>query len=125
MQGVVQHFNTMNRNAGDASAPTHLNTAPAPTDIWHVFNIIFRNKIMNELYEELKELLKQEKGVALATVVGGGRGEEQVGANMLVYPNKQTHGTLGNAALDALVIEDAQQAIWVGAARTLTYSVER
>src|SRR5947209_3037181 len=76
---------------------------------------------MNELYEELRELLKQEKGVALATVVGG---EERVGANMLVYPNKTAHGTLGNAALDALVIEDAQRAIWTGEARTYTYSVE-
>ena len=76
---------------------------------------------MNELYEELKELLKQEKGVALATIVGG---EELVGANMLVYPNRSVRGTLGNAALEALVIEDAQQAIWVGQARTQTYSVE-
>ena len=76
---------------------------------------------MNELYEELKELLKQEKGVALATVV---EGEEQVGANMLVYPNMRTHGTLGNAALDALVVEDAQQAIWTGEARTRAYAVE-
>src|SRR5690242_18040583 len=76
---------------------------------------------MNELYEELREQLKQEKGVALATVVGG---EEHVGANMLVYPNKSAHGTLENAALDALVIEDAQGAIWTGEARTRTYSVE-
>ena len=76
---------------------------------------------MNELYEELKELLKQEKGVALATVVGG---EEQVGANMLVYPNRRTQGTLGSAALDALVVEDAQQAIWTGEARTRAYAVE-
>ncbi len=84
---------------------------------------------MNELYEELKELLKQEKGVALATVVGvGGEGEGgdemQVGANMLVYPNKSVRSTLGNAALDALVIKDAQQAIWTGQALTRTYSVE-
>lgn len=76
---------------------------------------------MNELYEELKDLLKQEKGVALATVVGG---EEHLGANMLVYPNKSVRSTLGNAVLDALVIEDAQQAIWTGQALTRTYSVE-
>jgi xanthine dehydrogenase accessory factor len=83
---------------------------------------------MNELYEELKELLKQEKGVALATVVGegsGGGGDEvQMGANMLVYPNKSVRSTLGNTALDALVIEDAQQSIWTGQALTRTYSVE-
>src|ERR1700726_2617945 len=79
---------------------------------------------MNELYEELKELLKREKGVALATVVGGGSGEEQVGANMLVYPNKSARGTLGNVALDTLVIEDALKAIWTDVARTMMYSVE-
>src|SRR5216684_5835801 len=86
-----------------------------------MFSTISRESIMNELYEELKELLKQEKGVALATVVGG---EEQVGANMLVYPNRRTQGTLGSAALDALVVEDAQQAIWRGEARTRAYAVE-
>ncbi len=80
---------------------------------------------MNELYEELKELLKQEKGVALATIVGGGGGDEiQVGAHVLVYPNRSVRGTLGNAALEALVIEDSLQAIWTGQARTQTYSVE-
>src|SRR5579859_3550251 len=78
---------------------------------------------MNELYEELKELLEQEKGVALATVIGGS-GEAQLGANMLVYPNKSARGTLGYAPLDALVVEDAQQAIWTGTALTQTYSVE-
>ena len=76
---------------------------------------------MSELYEELKGLLKQEKGVALATVV---RGEEHVGAKLLVYPNKSTRGTLGNAVLDTLVSEDAERAIWTGDARTRTYAVE-
>ncbi|HLX56224.1 MAG TPA: XdhC/CoxI family protein [Ktedonobacteraceae bacterium] len=76
---------------------------------------------MHELYEELKDLLKQEKGVAMTTVV---RGEQVVGAKMLVYPNKSTRGTLGNAALDRQVIEDAQKAIWTGEARTLTYAIE-
>lgn len=76
---------------------------------------------MNELYEELKDLLNQEKGVAQATVV---RGAEHVGAKMLVLPGKSTQGTLGNAALDALVIEDAERAIWHGEAGTHTYTVE-
>ncbi len=76
---------------------------------------------MSEIYEELKGLLKQEKGVALATVV---RGEEHVGAKLLVYPNKSTRGTLGNAVLDTLVSEDAERAIWTGDARTRTYAVE-
>jgi xanthine dehydrogenase accessory factor len=76
---------------------------------------------MSELYEELKDLLNQEKGVALATVV---EGEEHVGAKLLVYPGGRTRGTLGNAALDMLVAEDAERAIWNGDAGTHTYSVE-
>jgi xanthine dehydrogenase accessory factor len=76
---------------------------------------------MGDLYEELKERLKQEKGVALATVV---RGEEYVGAKLLVLPDKSARGTLGNAALDALVIEDAERAIWSADAGTRTYAVE-
>ena len=76
---------------------------------------------MGDLYEELKERLKQEKGVALATVV---RGEEHVGAKLLVLPDKSTRGTLGNAALDALVVEDAERAIWSADAGIRTYAVE-
>jgi xanthine dehydrogenase accessory factor len=76
---------------------------------------------MSGLYEELKDLLNKEKGVALATVV---RGEEYVGAKMMVFPDKSTHGSLGNAALDALVVEDAERAIWSGDAGTRTFAVE-
>src|SRR5437867_382802 len=76
---------------------------------------------MGNLYEELKDLLNLEKGAALATVV---RGPEHVGAKLLVLPGKKADGTLGVADLDALVIEDAELAIWVGEAGTRTYSVE-
>src|SRR5947209_8511990 len=76
---------------------------------------------MSRLYEELKDLLGQEKGVAMATVV---RGPEHVGAKLLVLPGKKTTGTLGNAALDALVVEDAERAIWNGDAGTHTYTIE-
>jgi len=53
---------------------------------------------MDGIYEELKDLLNHEKGSALATVV---RGPDHVGAKLLVLPDKSTHGTLGNAALNA------------------------
>src|SRR5205085_4699840 len=76
---------------------------------------------MSRLYEELKDLLGQEKGVAVATVV---RGPEHVGAKLLVFPGKKTDGTLGNPILDALVLEDAERAIWNGEAATHTYTLE-
>ncbi len=76
---------------------------------------------MAQLYEELKDLLHQEKGVALATVVGGA---DLIGSKLLVLPGMKTTGTLGNAALDALVVEDAEHAIWNGDAGTHTYTIE-
>src|SRR3989441_2075843 len=76
---------------------------------------------MAKLYEELKDLLGQEKGAALATVV---RGPEHVGAKLLVLPGNRTDGTLGNSQLNALVIPDAEHAIWHGEAKTNTYTVE-
>jgi xanthine dehydrogenase accessory factor len=76
---------------------------------------------MSELYEELKDRLSQEKGVALATLV---RGAQHVGAKLLVFPNKTAHGTLGLSALDTRVIEDAERAIWNGDAQTHTYTVQ-
>lgn len=76
---------------------------------------------MSELFEELDARLHQEQGTALATLV---RGESHIGAKLLVYPNKTARGSLGNAALDALVIADAERAIWTADARTRTYVVE-
>ena len=76
---------------------------------------------MSELYEELKNLLAQEKGAALATVV---RGPEHIGAKLLILPGKKTQGTLGNKTLDTIVLEDAEHAIWNGDAETHTYTVE-
>ncbi len=76
---------------------------------------------MSVLYEELKDQLNEEKGVALATVV---RGDEHIGAKLLVFPGKKADGTLGNSELDARVIEDADHAIWHGEAGTHTYIIE-
>lgn len=76
---------------------------------------------MGELYEELKQRLDQEQGAALATLVTG---NEHIGAKLLVLPNKSAHGSLGSAALDELVIADAERAIWNGEARTRAYNVE-
>jgi xanthine dehydrogenase accessory factor len=76
---------------------------------------------MSGVFEALKDLLDQEKGAALATVV---RGDEYVGAKLLVLPGKKSSGSLGNAVLDALVLEDAEHAIWSGDASIHTYKLE-
>jgi xanthine dehydrogenase accessory factor len=75
---------------------------------------------MGGLYEALKDMLAQEKGVALATLV---RGTEHIGAKLLVLPGKKTQGTLGNPQLDALVVDDAERAIWNGTAFTRIYTL--
>jgi xanthine dehydrogenase accessory factor len=76
---------------------------------------------MGELYEEMKNRLLQEKGMAVATVVTG---EENVGATLLVLPDRSAHGSLGSAALKELIIADAGRAIWSGTAQTRAYTVE-
>src|SRR5438270_1818242 len=76
---------------------------------------------MSNIEVEFIYQLNQEKSFTMATVV---RGIEHVGAKILVFPCKRTGGTLGNAALDARVIEDADHAIWHGEADTHTYTIE-
>lgn len=76
---------------------------------------------MSGLYTELKEMLQQEKGVALATVV---RGPAHTGAKLLVLPDGTAHGTLGSTTLDERVSVDAERAIWNAEARIHTYNIE-
>jgi|SRR5437762_1038309 len=76
---------------------------------------------MPELYEELKEALHKEQGIAMATLLSG---PGHVGAKILIYPDKTVHGTLGSPTLDALVIPDAEQAIWRSEPRIYTYILE-
>ncbi|TMC21910.1 MAG: xanthine dehydrogenase [Chloroflexi bacterium] len=76
---------------------------------------------MSKLYEELKAMLAQEKGVALATVV---RGPEHVGAKLLVFPDQTARGTLGSGTLDQAVIPVAEGAIWQAKAHIQSFTVE-
>lgn len=76
---------------------------------------------MSELFDEFKERLTQEKGMAMATIV---QGAEHLGAKLLVLPDKSVRGSLGQSELERLVIKDAERAIWSGEARTRIYSVE-
>lgn len=77
---------------------------------------------MGTHYEEFKERLVQEQGEATATVV---QGQDNVGARLLVLPDKSTRGGLGSAELERLVVRDAERAIWTGTAQTYTYTVDQ
>lgn len=76
---------------------------------------------MGTHYEEFKERLEQEKGMATATVV---QGQGNTGARLLVLPDKSTRGSLGNVLLEQAVSVDAERAIWSGTAQTTIYTVE-
>ncbi|HEV2662908.1 MAG TPA: XdhC/CoxI family protein [Ktedonobacteraceae bacterium] len=75
---------------------------------------------MSSLYEELRERLGKEMGVAMATVV---RGPEHLGTKLLVFPDGTTRGTLGNPELDEQVRVDAERSIWSSDANMHTYRV--
>ncbi len=76
---------------------------------------------MGRIYTTLRDRLKREQGSAMATVV---LGEKYLGAKLLVLPHASHQGTLGDPALDAQVLPDAEQAIWDGTARIYTYAIE-
>ncbi|GER83125.1 MAG: XdhC family protein [Thermogemmatispora sp.] len=77
---------------------------------------------MSALYEELKQQLAQERGVALATLVRSSSGQG-IGAKLLVFPDKSFHGSFGLPELEARVVEDAEQAIWIGEPGTRLYTL--
>ncbi len=76
---------------------------------------------MAEIYETLKASLANERPVALATLVGGAG---PLGAKLLVFTDGTTQGTLGDAAFDKRVADDARGMIWRGEAKTITYAPE-
>jgi xanthine dehydrogenase accessory factor len=78
---------------------------------------------MSALYEELKQQLAQERGVALATLVRSSSGQG-IGAKLLVFPDKSFHGSFGLPELEARVVEDAEQAIWIGEPGTRLYTLD-
>jgi xanthine dehydrogenase accessory factor len=84
-------------------------------------NVWIGKKVMGELYEKFRNCLIQEKGVSLVTVVGG---TANVGAKLLVLPDKSVHGNLGDPVLEKLVLADAVHAIWSGYAGMRSYTVE-
>src|SRR5882724_12142438 len=47
-----------------------------------------------------------------------------LGGKLLVLPQHVSQGSLGLPALDALVLPDAERAIWAGTAQMRTYTIE-
>jgi xanthine dehydrogenase accessory factor len=69
------------------------------------------------IYEQLRDTLRAEIPVALATVIAG----RNVGAKLLVKPDGEPLGGLGDAALDRVVIRDARAQLQAGMTSTRHY----
>ncbi|MGN6813003.1 MAG: XdhC family protein, partial [Thermomicrobiales bacterium] len=60
------------------------------------------------LFDTLKSYLDAERLVATATVMGVPEGSAvEVGAKIIVLPDGEVTGTLGDAALEAAIVADA------------------
>ncbi len=69
------------------------------------------------MYEALRDALRAEEPVALATIVGG----EPLGAKLLVGPQRAPLGTLGHPELDRVVGRDALGELEAGLSSTRHY----
>lgn len=74
---------------------------------------------MAEIYDRLRDLLREQRAVALATVVAG----PNVGAKMLVQPGAEPLGSLGDAGLDRVVARDTLAQLEAGLTSTRHYGV--
>jgi len=70
-----------------------------------------------ELFDALAAALRSDRPVALATVVEG----ERVGAKLLVEPDRETVGTLGDPDLDRVVARDCRAELGAGLSATRRY----
>src|SRR5438067_3348395 len=74
---------------------------------------------MGELYDALREALRAEEPVALVSMVEG----PSVGAKLVVRPDAEPLGTLGDADLDRVVARDALGQLAAGASATRHYGL--
>ncbi len=74
------------------------------------------------LYEVLRDAIRAESPVALATVVSGPAG--RVGAKLLVRPGAEALGTLGHPDLDRVVARDALAELEAGRSGMRHYGAE-
>ncbi|NJC97777.1 MAG: XdhC family protein [Anaerolineae bacterium] len=79
---------------------------------------------MNNIYQAITELEKNNESAALCTVTKSeGSTPRHVGSKMLVYPDGTFIGTVGGGDLEHRVMDEAWIAIAEGTARTLKYSM--
>jgi xanthine dehydrogenase accessory factor len=79
---------------------------------------------MNNIYQALSELEKNNKSAALCTVTKSeGSTPRHVGSKMLVYPDGSFIGTVGGGELENRVIKASLESLKSGDAQTLFYTM--
>ncbi len=77
-----------------------------------------------EILAELLAAIERREPVVLATVVDSRRSvPRRPGSKMLVYPDGRIAGTIGGGEMESRVVAEALDALAVGSARRLTYSL--
>jgi xanthine dehydrogenase accessory factor len=76
----------------------------------------------NSIYELLRDAIRAEAPVALATIVRA-VDENSLGGKLLVRPGLDPVGTLGNAELDRVIARDAEGELSAGLTSTRHYGV--
>ena len=77
---------------------------------------------MPSIYEELRDSIRAERPVALATIISGPDGTP-IGAKLLVRPGEPALGTLGHPELDRVVARDAEGELHSGLTSTRHYGI--
>jgi xanthine dehydrogenase accessory factor len=79
---------------------------------------------MTTIYEAIAEAIRHREAVALATIVQTrGSTPRQVGTKMLIRTDGTSMGTVGGGALEAAIIEAAQEALGEGKSRLVHYAL--
>jgi xanthine dehydrogenase accessory factor len=79
---------------------------------------------MNNIYQALSELEKNNESASLCTVISSeGSTPRHVGSKMLVYPDGNIVGTVGGGELESRVIKSALESMKTRDAQTLSYTM--
>lgn len=76
------------------------------------------------IYDVLRDAIKAEQPVALATIIGGDAVGDLAGAKLLVRADESTLGGLGNDDLDRVVVRDSLGELAAGTSGVRHYGLE-
>jgi xanthine dehydrogenase accessory factor len=79
---------------------------------------------MSDIYDHIEKVRRTNQPAALVTVISTkGSVPRETGAKMLVYGDGKIYGTIGGSAVEAIVIEEAQQSIRDGKHRKIRHDL--